>query len=197
MKTHLGKQVGWKKMTIKVNKITDRLGMPVDKDIKETVIVINLLGFKTSGSCEGHMDHGVAGPWVDIDPKDFIDLSTQIANALSKAEEAEKAKKSDAVVNKLFKNYHSLISKEVQPVLEEARKFTSYLKEFYSSHKTSYDRMLIIRTMYRFFRIESLGVFLQDIADPKTKQQKLGGYQEEMNLFTNFLKDKFFSSSSK
>lgn len=50
MKIHSGKQVVWKKMTTKVNRITDRLGMPVDEGIKETVIAINLLGFKTIGS---------------------------------------------------------------------------------------------------------------------------------------------------
>jgi hypothetical protein len=49
-----------------ITTITDALGMPVDKGIRDTVITFWLMGFQTEGSCEGHLERGCASPWVDI-----------------------------------------------------------------------------------------------------------------------------------
>ena len=38
----------------------------MDPGIVETVALVNLLGFPTNNSCEGHTDHGMANPWVRI-----------------------------------------------------------------------------------------------------------------------------------
>lgn len=61
------KQAIWDAEKVIVDSITDRLGMPIDSGIKETVIVLRLLGFKTSQSCEGHSDRALPFPWVMID----------------------------------------------------------------------------------------------------------------------------------
>lgn len=69
---HLTKQQRWDKLVYKVVSWTDGLGYPIDLGIKDTLIVLNLLGFTTSQSCEGHLDHGCANPWVDfllVEPK--------------------------------------------------------------------------------------------------------------------------------
>jgi hypothetical protein len=50
----------------KVAEITDTLGHGIDKEIRETVAVLNAGGFPTLGSCEGHLDWGLAVPWVEI-----------------------------------------------------------------------------------------------------------------------------------
>ena len=55
------------KLRKKVNKITDALGMPVDEEIKEAVIMFNTVGLYTSASCEGHLDHGLPAPWIDVE----------------------------------------------------------------------------------------------------------------------------------
>lgn len=51
-----------------LNKVTDGLGLGIDPKIKKTVALLNLLGFNTSGSCEGHTTptHGELIPWVDV-----------------------------------------------------------------------------------------------------------------------------------
>jgi hypothetical protein len=50
-----------------VQGIADVLGMPVDEGIAETVACLRALGFRTSASCEGHLDWGEALPWVRFD----------------------------------------------------------------------------------------------------------------------------------
>lgn len=62
------KEQRWQKMAMRMDRMADGLGMPIDTGIKDTVIVLNLLGFPTSMSCEGHAYRGVHGPWVDIKP---------------------------------------------------------------------------------------------------------------------------------
>lgn len=53
----------------KVGTYCDGLGLPVDRGIRKTVALLNLLGHKTSASCEGHLDltHGILVPWVDVE----------------------------------------------------------------------------------------------------------------------------------
>lgn len=48
--------------------VVDGLGLGLDPGIKRTVVLMNLLGMSTSGSCEGHPDqeHGLDYPWIDI-----------------------------------------------------------------------------------------------------------------------------------
>ena len=62
----MDKQVLWDQAEEKVSQFRDGLKMPIDKGIRETVIVLNVLGFTTLMSCEGHLDRGLPYPWVDI-----------------------------------------------------------------------------------------------------------------------------------
>lgn len=70
MKKLTGKKLKrYKEALAKVNTYRDGLGLRVDKGIKKTVALLNLLGHTTSASCEGHVEvhHGTLSPWVDID----------------------------------------------------------------------------------------------------------------------------------
>jgi hypothetical protein len=49
--------------------LTDKLGMPIDANIQELVISFWMHNIKTEASCEGHLDHGVPYPWIDIAPQ--------------------------------------------------------------------------------------------------------------------------------
>jgi hypothetical protein len=65
------KQERYRKRLNSLNQITDKLGMPIDPGIKKTVVLLNLLGFRTVGSCGGHVDlnGGTLTPWIDIQPR--------------------------------------------------------------------------------------------------------------------------------
>ncbi len=38
----------------------------IDKKIKNAVLYSNLLGIPTTGSCEGHVNHGSPAPWIKV-----------------------------------------------------------------------------------------------------------------------------------
>jgi len=60
MRTH-------KEVTEEVERLGDELTVPVDEGIKKLVIALRMHNFPTSGSCEGHLEHALPYPWVDID----------------------------------------------------------------------------------------------------------------------------------
>src|SRR5260370_15805017 len=60
------KHASWQEAQAQVSAFTDRLGTPIDAGILETVVVLNLLGLQTFQSCEGHLTHGLAYPWVSL-----------------------------------------------------------------------------------------------------------------------------------
>lgn len=53
-------------MRARVAQLTDKLGREMDAGIIDTVVALNLAGFTTVQSCEGHLDHGAAYPWVNL-----------------------------------------------------------------------------------------------------------------------------------
>lgn len=63
------RQDAWRRMLKAVGDVRDRLGMPVDPGIRDTVAALNLAGLPTLQSCEGHVNargHGLPAPWVDF-----------------------------------------------------------------------------------------------------------------------------------
>jgi hypothetical protein len=56
----------WDELAKKFSRFTDRIGMPIDEGIFETVVALNALDIPTSMSCEGHLDHGLPYPWIDV-----------------------------------------------------------------------------------------------------------------------------------
>ncbi len=59
----------WERTARAVGNVRDKLGLPVDAGIRDTVVVLNLLGLPTTQSCGGHVNatgHGLPAPWVDF-----------------------------------------------------------------------------------------------------------------------------------
>jgi len=50
----------------KIERAIDGLGMPIDKGIFRAIVILNSLGFETTGSCEGHEDRYSTYPWIDL-----------------------------------------------------------------------------------------------------------------------------------
>lgn len=60
------KKKEWSILVKKVKKLEDALGMPIDKRITKLVTALIANGFTTYGSCEGHTNHSMGAPWVEI-----------------------------------------------------------------------------------------------------------------------------------
>lgn len=63
----------WNDVAEKMNKTTDRLRMPIDVGIFDTVVALNVLGFTTIQSCEGHIGRALPYPWVSIGDERYQD----------------------------------------------------------------------------------------------------------------------------
>ena len=86
----------WEQKLLEVDQFRDGMGKGVDPGIRETVAVLQLLSINTTASCEGHLDHGIAAPWIDIESPDprvkMYHLSLQ-----------EVYEKADAIDNRTFR----------------------------------------------------------------------------------------------
>jgi len=56
----------WLAKQKEVDGLADGLGKGLDGKIKDTVIALQVNGFNTRQSCEGHIDWGCGAPWVDV-----------------------------------------------------------------------------------------------------------------------------------
>lgn len=172
------REITWEKQMAEVNEITDGLDKVVDEKIKESVGTFLVHKFTTSGSCEGHMakegedQHGLPYPWIEVyapEPEGW--------------NEAEGKKKEQLEQEWRIKNF------------EQRRRMMSFLEEFYKVRETPFDARLAFDRVGAFggFRVQSFGAEITAILSPEEQGQKLTLYQKEMEDFTKFLKDKYFS----
>jgi hypothetical protein len=186
------KEQRWQEMAARVDKITDTLGMPVDEGIKETVIVLNLLGFPTVQSCEGHAERGVCGPWVDMRPKGTEALAQKRSQAIDRLIKARQQKQpEEESVEQILKEVDEAAR---EPMTHLAENLIARLTAFYQEHQTPYDCILMIHHLGLGYRLECQGTSMQygPFALPR-KDERLPHYQQEMRSFTDFLKARYFT----
>jgi hypothetical protein len=160
--------------------------MPIDQGIFEMVVALNMLGFRTVMSCEGHLEKGIAGPWVDIESDEIQALRDQIT---AKLKEATPSHKPPYVFTDEAK---TLIEQLKKPQLEIAHALMILLDQFYRQREyIAYDQRLIPNIWDSApgkVSLECMGTSFQDIAPQNVKELKLKAYQQEMQDFTAFLK---------
>jgi len=205
------KKEEWSAMATQVDSWTDGLGMGIDPEIKETVIVLNLLGLKTHQSCYGHTDYQNPSPWISFsieDPEmELISLKRTDVYKNIQIHERELMKKyPDTALSKIYQKDHELILlyKESQELWNQFERLSrmhisklyDLLKKFYKTHFSDYDRVLNLTGFdSSSYQLISIGSNCQVIRDHVTKLKKLKEYQEEMKLFTKFLTDCYWSEA--
>lgn len=213
--TRQAKQAAWHAMAAQVDTWVDGLGKGIDSEIKDTVIVLNLLGFKTDGSCEGHIDKGVPAPWVDFTVKDQeLDALSQQWNAIYQEANQKELQLKEKYSDPSLWTETDIASLEplwhqrwvVRDQLEKLSRtkisgVRDLIRKFYGKHKKhsddSYDTMLYLWEFGDFhYRLISLGADWQVTRDEKERQKKLKEYKQEMRLFTSFLKNYYFSDAN-
>jgi hypothetical protein len=162
---------------------------PVDPGIKETVIVLNVLGISTVMSCEGHL-RGPFSPWVNIAAPNFYEELKRIKKVqdwLSQQQDTEEIREARKYVEQQKK---SMLEKHL-PI---RKLLYSYLAAFYEKRTVSYERRLILSGGDGVTGLSSQGSALMEMLPLEERQERLLEYQEEMWAFTAFLKDIYFSS---
>jgi hypothetical protein len=193
------KEQQWQKMADNFAHITDKLGKRIDAGILDTVIVLNLLGIHTRQSCEGHLEWGTGSPWVDLEVPGLDDEEQVARDAFTEAQkQKEQGQLSQEDIKQLFQAARQLRTVVKHKHLEGRRKVMSYLAAFYDQRIILYDVRLIIQAQgMGCSRIESQGADLQDTAPLDVRKQKLQEYQKEMQSFTAFLTEVWFSGREK
>ena len=161
----------WNESIERMRDVTDGLGKKIDQGIFETVVALNALNIHTTASCEGHIEWGLAAPWIDIDPSE---------RATGMRDEMRRGTYEEA--------------KKIGKVLEEEQAFllgtvSRLLAQFYSTRSVPYHHIIIPNTLGGGrIRLRSIGLEMQTIVEEDVKAQKLLEYQQEMTNFTVFLK---------
>lgn len=197
------KEVELAQIRAKVDKTHDRMGVEIDPEIRETIAYLWALGFKTSASCEGHPDRGGRAPWINIrETMPKISPHNVSTKEMMLRQIAVIVKKISVLLDRFYKGtgiyFFIPHSKEMQKEyklsqqrnLREQLRFMQLLKKFYRDRNLSDDAHLIIQSSMG--RLISQGARFQEIRPPKEKEEMLQRYQEEMWVFTSFLKNKYY-----
>ncbi|MBO0795413.1 MAG: hypothetical protein J2P36_31345, partial [Ktedonobacteraceae bacterium] len=142
--------------------VTDRLGKPIEPEIMETVVALNVLGIPTTMSCGGHLDEhrGFVAPWVDI-------WWSNAAVEHLKGETGQKRQQAETLDQELARLRQASVLQEDLRALQQKRydayqemhalrrqvrllqcptrqKLAYYLAQFYQSRVVPFDQRLIL-----------------------------------------------------
>jgi hypothetical protein len=176
----------------RVSTFTDKLGMPIDPGIFETVVALNLLGLHTFQSCEGHLDHGCPYPWVTIIDEERSRTFNRMWLSVCALEEQAKANRSETT-------YDDYLCAEIELRILLARweaedlvlgQITELLDAFYAEQErqTTPARLLVKRLRPGTYRIEpGFSLVVKELpADLKASYLARG--QAEMQALASSLK---------
>jgi hypothetical protein len=183
-------QASWDAAARYVESLRDALGKPVDAGIKSLVIALNVRGFPTTASCEGHLGWGIPAPWIDISPPSTPE-SMAHRRALSALDEEMETLARDAPTAAVLDGLgekRRLLSAHVRcPTLALAHPLMALLTRFYGSRRVPYDQMISLNVRFVGLRMQCHGSELQDIAAGAEKADTLERYRAEMHAFAAFL----------
>lgn len=169
----------------------DRLGMNIDEGIFETVLYLNAHGLNTTASCEGHLDRGLAFPWVEFSSKEAESAQEKFY---------ELSKQRDLLLKENNNNYESSEINEKSEEMwkqqadadslnrEIAENLIDLLNKFYKDKQQDIDSRLIITSIGSAFRLLSQGGIFQKGRIEDQRENFLKNYKNEMKEFTEFLK---------
>jgi hypothetical protein len=209
------KESAWENKQKEVEYRTDVLGHKIDEQIKETVVALNIIGLPTSASCEGHIDHGISAPWIEVsapnEPEErFIgqkEIFKKIANKYGISfEDIERGINHDAWAEALKESSQNDETPEYKQWREENKKLmirvSELLKKFYRDREVPPNiKLQILKNPEGDFRIINGGEDYRPVPDKLTAEQKnelsqrLKLCQEEMKKFAAFLKDQYLSET--
>jgi hypothetical protein len=209
------KRKTWLEMLEKIEHVCDALGFPIDTNIRETVVALNLSGMPTSASCEGHTDRGRGAPWITVEAQGrpgerFIGEDEIFQRTAQKYHVSEKEVKKGqnheawkeamnlAVANGETEEFQAW-RKQSQLLLH---KLHTILEDFYQGRAVEPGlRLEVVSNTEGTFNIRNGRDDYERRSRALTEDQRLAlrvrlaGYQKEMKAFTDFLKEKYYSSS--
>ncbi len=190
------KEKRWKEVEVEVEQIGDRLGKGIDDGIKPAVKGLMANGFKTTMSCEGHLDHGFPWPNIDI----ASPLEEAIENNPRYSELEEKVEKSLATFEE-GGEYRKMRELILESRSKEVNKLKEALADFYTEDGGQPESIVVdefgdiepkeISELRDRIKGEILDIYKTWPEEEKKKNLEI--YQKEFQRFAEFLKERFFS----
>lgn len=175
----------WQEKREGVEEIVDKIGEPIDEGVKESVTAMNVNGFETSASCEGHLDHGESFPWVDVGEspsEEFLEKTEKVSG-----EDFNRLLEENPQVEELIERNHA-----------GRERLRWMLDEFYDQSReeeSEGERLLTVSTANKFggFRVLPREALIpKESVSPQEQNERLQTWQEEMQRFTEFLRERYF-----
>jgi hypothetical protein len=183
------KEAQWQEAEAHFRTVTDLLGMPVDAGILETVIALNLSGFPTSSSCEGHMDRSGYTPMICMEvpeAKDLLRIAAHLAQKLH--EEAKNVPLSEHMA--LYAPYIRLKEQAIQLHMQRMAPLVDLLSNFYRHRQVDYlDQLALFEIGTCQSILAPLGATLQAVRNEGKRAVALKRYQAEFADFTAYLRN--------
>lgn len=168
----------WQDMRRHVAQLTDKLGMPVDKKIVDTVTALRLLGLETSMSCSGHIRRFTGGPYV-------IFLAPKAQKYALRCKEINDPSEPA---------YKRTRKKALEENMREQQKLYHLLEGFYARHTAPFEQRLIVRALgFDHFQLLCQSADMARVMTLENKRQLLTANQAEMTNFTQYLKEEILS----
>lgn len=178
------------KLRTQLQNTKDKLGKTIDEKIFDTILYLNAHGLNTSASCEGHLDRGLAFPWVDFSSSDekkkenLNNVSDELRGLL--VETKNNYNNKDVISKK--RQQDEILAEISQNNYEQIKKLIDLLGAFYKSRKTTADMRLIVIDRATDFRLQPQGGILQKNRPENEREEYLIKYQKELSAFTLFVK---------
>ncbi|SRR5216684_3244144 len=146
----------------------------MDKKIRTLVSILNHRGIKTTGSCEGHVDHGAPAPWVKVTSS--AAGTKYVLRAMSRYLDAFYANR--------------IVPNDVRLVVRKARSGF-----WIHNGGDAYDRWraFVNESVERIRRGEKIRSYI-DARERSRRSKRLPAYQEEARGFAKFLKKRHFGN---
>lgn len=208
------KELIWEAKLKELDEIGDANGLGLDKHTKEVVATLNVSGFNTGQSCEGHVDSGYGAPWARIEapnePEERYVDERKIYEDVAKKygvsyEDVWRANNQEAWVEAVKLCNKQEETAEFKAWRKESKKLRdkirSLVDEFYQERKADSQTEIKVEDIggSGTFRIHNGGRDYNLVERMKDGQKKglderLTKYREEMQAFGNFLKNKFLKN---
>lgn len=201
-------QKTWKAKLKELSAIVDNEGVPIDKDILETVAAFNLNGFPTVKSCAGHTAyHPLTFPfilgWAAGKPENRFTNDKKLRQKLALSLPPEEIELNPAAAKK----YYEIVAKHHLRETNEYKTWNkknillrkslrSLLQQFYSDRTTSLDaKIYLVKLMPGYLvmtgRMKTKKMIKNNTIKPNEIaqiQNSIIAGQKEMKAFTEFLK---------
>ena len=213
------RQEAWNKVKSEMVHTGDVLGRGIDEGIMESVIALNVFKINTIQSCEGHIDEGVSAPWIRFaapnEPNERFVGQNEIFEKVAEkykmpVEETKRMFNMDAFWEAYGECEKNAETEDFKKWKLESVKILHLIKaildDFYSNREVPDNIKIKVSAESLedmtggFFEISNGGEDNRIINGIKMSEEekeslskRLIMYREEMMVFANFLKEKFFS----